>query len=222
MDGRVVEATAVLDENLDDSATKYGVPALWRGDGGVFLKEGEARVLADDDERPWEEAGVGVGVPVEGAHREGNLDTVRDVHEESTSEEGGVEGLELAGVGRHARLPPCRNEGAEVLANEVRVAMEGFVDVADDDASVSGLVGDFGEDGGAVRLHDGCGVRGAIADEFTNGVRKILGMAHGRRQHAAEVQPRVRAMVLGLRSHAGLVDRGRRDPARTRYLPRGR
>ena len=84
------------------------------------------RALVDDDQRPLELAHV-LGIDPEiGLQRDLHVDALRHVDERAAGPDGGVQGREL--------VVPDRDDGTEVLLEEVLVLLEPGVGVEEDHA----------------------------------------------------------------------------------------
>ncbi len=170
LDGRVAAAAALLDDDLHDRRVQR-VRGVDRR--GAALDVVDVGVLVDDDQRPLELAHV-LGVdPEVGLERDVDVDTLRHVDEGAAGPHGRVQRGELVVTGR--------DDGAEVLVEELRVLLERGVGVQEDDTLLLqvladlvvddlGLVlgGDTGDQALLLRLRDaqlvvgGLDVRGQV------------------------------------------------------------
>ena len=123
LDGRVAAAAALLHDDLDDR----GVQRVGGVDRrGAALDVVHVGALVDDDQGPLELAHV-LGVdPEVGLQRDVHVDALRDVDERAARPHRGVERGEL--------VVADRDDGAEVLLEELRLLLERGVGVEEEDA----------------------------------------------------------------------------------------
>ena len=168
LDGRVAAAAALLHDDLDDRGVQR-VGAVDRR--GAALDVVHVGVLVDDDQRALELAHV-LGVdPEVGLQRDLDVHALGHVDERAARPHGGVQRGEL--------VVTDRDDGAEVLLEDLRVLLEGGVGVQEEDAlGLEVLVDLVVDDLGLVLRRDTgdqAGLLGLGDAELVVGVLDVLG-----------------------------------------------